>query len=140
MIGRAALVAVLALVGGCGNSTGPTISDVQVARAAWLSAASTNYTYDVSLVSEWIERTDYYRVTVENGVGISMRDPLGAPAPGTNIPTLENYWTHILEAAEKGTLRRASFTVTGVPVEWYIDDDEWADDAHGGWVKNFRKR
>jgi hypothetical protein len=136
----AALVAALALVLGCGDSTGPIISDVQLARAAWVQAQPANYTFEVSFVSEWIQRTGYYRITVENGVAVSMHDASGAEAPHTIIPTIEDYWESILEASQDGALKRGEFTVTGVPVEWYIDRDAWADDAHGAWIRNFRKR
>jgi hypothetical protein len=140
MIRRAAIIAALALVGGCGDSTGPVISDVQFARATWVDAPPANYTFEISFVSEWIQRTGYYRITVENGVAVSMYDASGAPAPHTIIPTIEDYWDSILEAQQAGTLKRASFNVAGVPVEWFIDHDGWADDAHGAWIRNFRKR
>jgi hypothetical protein len=140
MIRRAAIVVALALVGSCGDSTGPTLSDVQLARAAWVDARPANYTYEISFVSEWIQRTGYYRITVENGVAVSMYEESGAEAPHTVIPTIEDFWESILEAKQDGALKRGSFTVIGVPLEWYIDRDNWADDAHGAWIRNFRKR
>lgn len=131
----------LALLGSCAATDGTSPGfTVQMARAAWLSAGTSSYTFEVSTYGDWWDQTPYYRVTVENGVTTSVRDEWGAELPSAQASTIEQLWQRILRASAEGTLQRADFTPNGVPVEWYIDNEAWADDASGGFIRNFRKR
>jgi hypothetical protein len=150
---RAALVAALSVLSGCGDATGPTglfgpfTTNVALARAAWTSEQPASYVFEITAASEWITPGAYSgenngqfdRVTVENGQVTDYRDYRGAPLNG-NGPTIEALWQRILEAEQQGSLKSAKFAMNGVPVEWFIDRDSAADDALRYWIRSFTKR
>jgi hypothetical protein len=72
-----------------------------------------------------------------SGSVTSFRDRFGKPAQGT-ATTIEEAWQSILAADQDGSLTKATSTVTGVPVDWLIDNVNWADDAVHLWVRNCR--
>ena len=135
-----ALAASLAIGGSCGDSTSPLVSDVQTARSVWLSSRPANYSFEISNWSDWFPQSQFYTVTVENGVAVSLRDEAGDEVPHTMIPSIEDHWQRILDAKENGTLQHAVFGLNGVPAEWSIDNEAWADDAWGATIRSFRKR
>jgi hypothetical protein len=133
---------------GCDDGTAPlvpTTTNLQAARAAWVARQPTDYSFEVNLGTEWggvgaySEQPDenFYRVTVTGGIVTSFRDRFGRPVQGT-AATIEEAWQRILAADQDGSLTKATFTVTGVPVDWLIDDVNWADDAVHYWVRDFR--
>jgi len=134
-----AFVAFVAAFSGCGDGTGPEISDVALARGMWSSSQPTNYSFEVSTLTEWGPQSPYYRVTVENGAVVEVRNESGQVV-GASASTLEQQWTQILEADKDHALVIAKFTAGGVPVEWLADRENWADDAVHVWVRNFTKR
>ena len=136
-----ALAASIAVTASCnGDATGPLTPDVQMARAAWMSSRPANYSFEISTWNDWFGQSPYYTVTVEDGVGTTVRDESGAEVPSTIIQTIEDHWKRILDADTKGVLQRAKFTLSGVPVDWFIDNEAWADDASGATIRNFQKR
>ena len=153
MILRSALIAALGVAGGCGDATGPATMDgpfttnVALARAAWIARQPATYAYEFTIASEWFPPGAYSgendgkfnRVTVENGAVTDYRDYLGAPIAATG-PTIEQLWKRILDAEKDGSLQSAKFALNGVPIEWFIDMDSWADDAVRYFIRSFEAK
>ena len=143
LVVAALLVAVSA---GCGDATGPlpenlaVTSNVSEARAWWLSSGPATYDFEHSSASEWFPRTGYYRTRVVNGEFAEMRDPSGKLLTQTGEYTMEDHWARILAAHASGTLRIATFSNRGVPVEYLIDDDRMADDMLHVWIRGFAEQ
>jgi hypothetical protein len=139
-VAKAIVFAGLAVVGsGCDSGTAPVISNVAIARARWSSAPPQNYSFEVSTLTDWGPQSPYYKVTVQNGAVVEVRDESDHVLSIT-ASTIEQQWATILHASEDGALKVGLFTASGVPIEWLADRDEWADDAVHVWVRNFTKR
>ena len=110
-----------------------------MARGRWVAANPANYSFEVSMLTEWGPQSPYYRVKVENGAVVEVRNEAGDLVSGS-ASTIEQQWTQILSAEKDGALTVHQFTEMGVPIEWAADREEWADDAVHIWVRNFTKR
>ena len=128
-IGRRTFAGILAsvwLVGCADATTEPLHSDVDVARAAWLSEGATNYSFELATASSWFAKGGYVRVEVSDRRVVSAVAPLGTPQPLLSPPTLDEIWDRILDARERGQLNSAQFDRHGVPIEsdmgpWPVD-------------------
>ena len=133
----------VAMSAGCGDATGPLLenlavtSNVSEARAWWLNSKPGTYEFEYSTDTEWFPRSGYYRVRVENDEIVEMRDPSGKLLTQTGRDTMEDHWSRILAADAEGTLRIVTFSASGVPVEYRIDDDGTADDMLHVWIRSF---
>ena len=128
-IGRRTFAGILASVWlvGCADAiTEPLHSDVDVARAAWLSEGATNYSFELATASSRFAKGGYVRVEVSDRRVVSAVAPLGTPQPLLSPPTLDEIWDRILDARERGQLNSAQFDRNGVPIEsdmgpWPVD-------------------
>jgi len=128
-IGRRTFAGIFASVWlvGCAEAiTEPLHSDVDVARAAWLSEGATTYSFELATASSWFPKGGYVRVEVSDGRVVAAVAPVGEPAPSGLPPTLDEIWDRILDARERGQLNSAQFDRHGVPIEsdmgpWPVD-------------------
>lgn len=129
----AALIA--ALPAACSDPTEPGHSDIALARAVWLAADISDYTFEVATQSSWFPRSDYIHVHVLNGVVATATDEHGSPINDYDV-TIETIWQDILDARDRGDLNAARFDRHGTPLEANIG--EWAVDAgYAYFVRNF---
>lgn len=143
-----ARVSVLLLIMGCGGDiTGPFTTNVAVARRAWLASRPTNYSFQFAVATEWGTVSpyngdpgdDFYTVIVAGDQIVGFSNSRGDRILSPVGPTLEDEWQRILAASEDGSLKTALFSREGIPLEWFIDRDGWADDAVRTWVRNFER-
>jgi hypothetical protein len=139
---------VLLLIMGCGGDiTGPFTTNVEMARRAWLRSRPTDYSFEFATATEWGKVSpfngdpgdDFYSVTVAGGQVTGFSSSRGRIVSPSG-PTLEDEWQRILAASADGSLKTALFSREGIPLEWLIDSDEWADDAVRVWVRNFERK
>lgn len=120
------------------DSTRPFISDVDLARQAWLRSRPAAYTFEVASAYSWFPRSDFVRVEVEDGIVVEATDPSGDPVEAFTL-TLDSLWGRVLTARQRGELNSARFDRNGVPIE--IDYGPWElDGGVAFWVRNFVRR
>lgn len=130
-----ASAALLPLLTACDDAVGPTHTDVDIARAAWLSRGYTDYRFQLSWESSWFPRSDWQGIDVENGEVVRVA---GEPVTSEQQipPTIEEIWTRILEARANGQLNHAEFDRRGVPV--HADMGPWpVDGGMAYWIRRF---
>lgn len=113
------------LVGCSAVLTEPEHSDIDRARRDWLERDVRSYAFEVSSSSSWFPPSGYVRVQVVNRQVVSATAPDGSPIAAYTL-TIDEIWTRILDARDKGQVNSVSFTSRGVPVEtdlgpWPVD-------------------
>jgi hypothetical protein len=126
---------------GCSNPAdlgSPRITDVDVARNAWVSNHPSSYVFDVAIASSWVAVTPYYRVTVVGGQVVAAVKANGAPADGFTT-TIDSIWDGVLASRANHQLNSAEFDARGVPIE--VDYGPWPVDGGVHYsVRNFSTR
>ena len=124
--GRLARVLAAAWLVGCSAVlTQPEHGDIDRARRDWLANDIRSYSFELSTASSWFPAGAYVRVQVSNRQVVSATKADGSPFTGYTL-TIDEIWTRILEAREKGQVNSVSFTTQGVPVvadlgPWPVD-------------------
>jgi hypothetical protein len=113
------------LVGCSAVLTQPEHSDIDRARRDWLASDISSYSFELTTASSWFPAGGYVRVRVANRQVVSATRADGSPFAGYTV-TIDEIWTRILEAREKGQVNSVSFTSQGVPIEtdlgpWPVD-------------------
>jgi hypothetical protein len=121
---------------GC-DAVGPELSDLERARARWESRGLSDYTYAIRRLC-FCSYVGPVRVTVENGAVVSLT-PVGGEEPPFELtaelfPGVEGLFDILQEAVGRDA---HSITVTydpetGVPLEFFIDYDEFIADEELG--------
>jgi hypothetical protein len=131
-----ALAVLSAAVLGCGGTTEPRHSDVDLARRTWLTSHPSSYGFEIAMSTSWFPQgTGYWQVYVSDGRVGAVTDAAGQPVANYTT-TLDTLWNRILGARAAGQLNSALFDQRGVPVE--SDIGEWASDGGVHYsVRNF---
>jgi hypothetical protein len=118
----------------CSAATEPH-SDVDRARAAWLTGKPAAYSFEVESHFSMFPKSGYYRVQVSNGQVVSAVNPDGEPVTDFRL-TIDRIWDSVLAARSRGELNSALFDHRGVPVE--VDMGPWPVDGGVHYsVRNF---
>ena len=120
------LVSALLIACSRATTTEPLHGDVDRARAAWLAAGTTSYSFELATTSSWFPKGGYVAVEVRGGRVVASVAPVGEPSPAGVPPTIDEIWDRILDARARGELNSAQFDRRGVPVEsdmgpWPVD-------------------
>lgn len=126
---------------GCSDSTDPgsptRITDVDVARNAWVSNHPGSYVFDVAISGSMV-MTLNYRVTVAAGHVVAATNPNGAQVDGFDT-TIDSIWDRVLANRANHQLNAAEFDARGVPIE--VDYGPWQVDGGVHYsVRNFSTR
>jgi hypothetical protein len=125
------------LLAACVTLTEPRHTDVDRARQAWLASNATSYTFEVAIATSWVQRTGYYRVSIDQKQVVAAFDPTGKALDGFTL-TIEEIWDRLLDARSNGQLNSALFDTRGVPVE--ADMGPWPVDGGVHYsVRRFRR-
>jgi hypothetical protein len=126
-------------VASCGDALGPVITDVDLARARWLASQPSSYVFEVSRQDGWTARSGYTRITVVDQKIVDARDVKGSGEFFFDThDTIEENWSRILSTRDGGTLAIATFTSSGVPVEWLDHEEDVFDNLHHIWIRGFK--
>jgi hypothetical protein len=135
MLRTAGIVAAAMAILSCSSPTEPRITDVDLARSAWLANRPPSYSFELAWHSSWFGSTGFLRVQVVNGQVVAASDATGKPVANYSI-TVDSIWDDILAARARGDLNSVEFDQRGVPVE--SDMGPWAVDGGVHYsVRNF---
>ena len=114
-----------AVLASCSATTEPVITDVNLARTRWLANHPTSYRFELAMATSWTPKGEYFRVEVQDGVVASVRDESGHLV-ASHAPTLDEIWSELLGAKDRGEFNGAEFSTEGVPLmtnygRWEVD-------------------
>lgn len=119
----------------CSGPIEPRSTNVDLARAMWLSSHPQKYSFEVATTSSWFPKSGYKRIQVIDGQAVAATDTAGNTIPNVTL-TIDSIWDQLLAARSRDELNSALFNRQGVPIE--ADMGPWEVD--GGFrysVRNF---